>query len=176
VLAAREELLDSMEPFLGGGEMIRDVDIDRFTWNDIPWRFEAGTPNVAEAVGLGAAVDYLQALGMDRVRAHEVDVTGYALKRLGEIEGLRVYGPSEVEHRGGMVSFTLGDIHPHDVAQVLDSRGIAVRAGHHCAKPAHARFGVQSSTRMSSYLYTTPAEIDALVDGLEYTRSYFKLG
>src|SRR5512132_2875571 len=118
VLAAREELLEGMEPFLGGGEMIRDVEIDRSTWNDIPWRFEAGTPNVAGAVGLGAAVDYLQALGMDRVRAHEADVTGYALKRLGEIDGLVVYGPSEVEHRGGMLSLTLGDIHPHDVALV----------------------------------------------------------
>ena len=137
-----------MEPFLGGGEMIRDVDIDRATWNDIPWRFEAGTPNVAEAVGLGAAVDYLQALGMDRVRAHEVDVTGYALKRLGELDGL--VWPSEVEHRGGMVSFTLGDIHPHDVAQVLDADGIAVRAGHHCAKPLLRRLGVQATTRPRS--------------------------
>jgi cysteine desulfurase / selenocysteine lyase len=173
VLAAREELLDSMEPFLGGGEMIRDVDIDRFTWNTIPWRFEAGTPNVAEAVGLGAAVDYLQGLGMDRVRAHEVDVTGYALKRLGEIDGLRVYGPSEVEHRGGMVSFALGDIHPHDVAQVLDSEGIAVRAGHHCAKPLLRRLGVQATTRASFYLYSTTDEVDALVAGLERVKRFF---
>jgi cysteine desulfurase/selenocysteine lyase len=173
VLAAREELLEGMEPFLGGGEMIRDVEIDRATWNDIPWRFEAGTPNVAEAVGLGAAVDYLQALGMDRVRAHEADVTGYALKRLGEIEGLRVYGPSEVEHRGGMVSFTLGDIHPHDVAQVLDSDGIAVRAGHHCAKPLLRRLGVQATTRASFYLYSTTEEVDALVAGLEKVKRFF---
>jgi cysteine desulfurase / selenocysteine lyase len=173
VLAAREELLEHMEPFLGGGEMIRDVDIDRATWNDIPWRFEAGTPNVAEAIGLGAAVDYLQALGMDRVRAHEVDVTGYALKRLGELDGLRVYGPSEVEHRGGMVSFTLGDIHPHDVAQVLDSDGIAVRAGHHCAKPLLRRLGVQATTRASFYLYSTTEEVDALVAGLEKVKRFF---
>ena len=173
VLAAREELLERMEPFLGGGEMIRDVDIDRSTWNDIPWRFEAGTPNVAEAVGLGAAVDYLQALGMDRVRAHEVDITGYALKRLGELDGLVVYGPSEVEHRGGMVSFTLGDIHPHDVAQVLDADGIAVRAGHHCAKPLLRRLGVQATTRASFYLYSTTEEVDALVAGLEKVKRFF---
>jgi cysteine desulfurase/selenocysteine lyase len=173
VLAAREELLDSMEPFLGGGEMISDVDIDRFTWNTIPWRFEAGTPNVAEAVGLGAAVDYLQGLGMDRVRAHEVDVTGYALKRLGEIDGLRIYGPSEVEHRGGMVSFTLGGIHPHDVAQVLDADGIAVRAGHHCAKPLLRRLGVQATTRASFYLYSTTEEVDALVAGLDKVKRFF---
>jgi cysteine desulfurase / selenocysteine lyase len=173
VLAAREELLEGMEPFLGGGEMIRDVTIEGSTWNDIPWRFEAGTPNVAEAVGLGAAVDYLQGIGMDRVRAHEVDVTGYALKRLAEIDGLRIYGPSEVEHRGGMVSFTLGDIHPHDVAQVLDSDGIAVRAGHHCAKPLLRRLGVPATTRASFYLYSTTEEVDALVAGLEKAKRFF---
>jgi len=173
VLAAREELLDSMQPFLGGGEMIRDVAIEGSTWNDIPWRFEAGTPNVAEAVGLGAAVEYLQAVGMDRVRAHEAEVTGYALKRLGELHGLRVYGPAELEHRGGMVSFTLGEIHPHDVAQVLDDEGIAVRAGHHCAKPLLRRLGVQATTRASFYLYSTTEEVDALVAGLEKARRFF---
>ena len=173
VLAAREELLDSMQPFLGGGEMIRDVAIEGSTWNDIPWRFEAGTPNVAEAVGLGAAVEYLQAVGMERVRAHEAEVTGYALKRLGELQGLRVYGPAELEHRGGMVSFTLGGIHPHDVAQVLDDEGIAVRAGHHCAKPLLRRLGVQATTRASFYLYSTTEEVDALVAGLEKARRFF---
>jgi cysteine desulfurase / selenocysteine lyase len=173
VLAAREELLDGMQPFLGGGEMIRDVTIDGSTWNDIPWRFEAGTPNVAEAVGLGAAVEYLQAVGMERVRAHEAEVTGYALKRLGELQGLRVYGPAELEQRGGMVSFTLGEIHPHDVAQVLDDQGIAVRAGHHCAKPLLRRLGVQATTRASFYLYSTTEEVDALVAGLERARRLF---
>jgi cysteine desulfurase/selenocysteine lyase len=173
VLAAREELLDSMQPFLGGGEMIRDVAIEGSTWNDIPWRFEAGTPNVAEAVGLGAAVEYLQAIGMERVRAHETEITGYALKRLGELQGLRVYGPAELEHRGGMVSFTLGEIHPHDVAQVLDDEGIAVRAGHHCAKPLLRRLGVQATTRASFYLYSTTEEVDALVAGLEKARRFF---
>jgi len=173
VLAAREEVLEGMEPFLGGGEMIRDVAIEGSTWNDIPWRFEAGTPNVAEAVGLGAAVDFLQALGMDRVRAAEADLTAYALKRLGEVQGLRVYGPAELEHRGGVVSFTLGSIHPHDVAQVLDEEGIAVRAGHHCTMPLHRRLGVQATTRASFSVYSTVDEVDALVAGLEKTARFF---
>jgi cysteine desulfurase/selenocysteine lyase len=173
VLAAREEVLAGMEPFLGGGEMIRDVAIEGSTWNDIPWRFEAGTPNVAEAVGLGAAVDFLQALGMDRVRAAEADLTAYALKRLGEVQGLRVYGPAELEQRGGVVSFTLGSIHPHDVAQVLDEEGIAVRAGHHCTMPLHRRLGVQATTRASFSVYSTVDEVDALVAGLEKTARFF---
>jgi len=173
VLAAREEVLAGMEPFLGGGEMIRDVAIEGSTWNDIPWRFEAGTPNVAEAVGLGAAVDYLEALGMDRVRAAEADLTAYALKRLAEVQGLRVYGPAELEHRGGVLSFTLGSIHPHDVAQVLDEEGIAVRAGHHCTMPLHRRLGVQATTRASFSVYSTVDEVDALVAGLEKTARFF---
>jgi cysteine desulfurase / selenocysteine lyase len=173
VLAAREEVLQGMEPFLGGGEMIRDVTIEGSTWNDIPWRFEAGTPNVAEAVGLGAAVDYLRALGMDRVRAAEADLTAYALKRLGEVQGLRVYGPAELAHRGGVVSFTLGSVHPHDVAQVLDEEGIAVRAGHHCTMPLHRRLGVQATTRASFSVYSTVDEVDALVAGLEKTSRFF---
>jgi cysteine desulfurase/selenocysteine lyase len=173
VLAAREEVLQGMEPFLGGGEMIRDVAIEGSTWNDIPWRFEAGTPNVAEAVGLGAAVDYLGALGMDRVRAAEADLTAYALKRLGEVQGVRVYGPAELEHRGGVVSFTLGSVHPHDVAQVLDEEGIAVRAGHHCTMPLHRRLGVQATTRASFSVYSTTDEVDALVAGLEKAARFF---
>jgi cysteine desulfurase / selenocysteine lyase len=173
VLAAREEVLQGMEPFLGGGEMIRDVAIEGSTWNDIPWRFEAGTPNVAEAVGLGAAVDYLEALGMDRVRAAEADLTAYALKRLGEVRGLRVYGPAELEHRGGVVSFTLGSVHPHDVAQVLDEEGIAVRAGHHCTMPLHRRLGVPATTRASFSVYSTADEVDALVAGLEKAARFF---
>jgi cysteine desulfurase/selenocysteine lyase len=173
VLAAREEVLQGMEPFLGGGEMIRDVAVEGSTWNDIPWRFEAGTPNVAEAVGLGAAVDYLEALGMDRVRAAEAELTGYALKRLGEVQGLRVYGPAELEHRGGVVSFTLGSVHPHDVAQVLDEEGIAVRAGHHCTMPLHRRLGVPATTRASFSVYSTADEVDALVAGLEKADRFF---
>jgi cysteine desulfurase/selenocysteine lyase len=176
VLWGRREVLDALPPFLGGGEMIETVRMERSTYAGIPHKFEAGTPPIVEAVGLGAAVDYLGHLGMDSVHAHEQAITAYALKGLATVSGLTVLGPLDAAERGGAIAFELDGVHPHDVAQVLDSRGIAVRAGHHCAKPAHERFGVQSSTRMSSYLYTTPAEIDALVDGLEYTRSYFKLG
>jgi cysteine desulfurase / selenocysteine lyase len=173
VLVAKPELLDSMEPFLGGGEMIRDVTLERSTFNDIPWRFEAGTPNVAEAVGLGAAVDYLEAIGMDRVRAHETEITRYALERLTEVEGLRLFGPGDLEQRGGVVSFTLGGVHPHDVAQVLDAEGIAVRASDHCAKPVHRRFGIVASTRASFYVYNTIDEVDALVTAVEKAQRLF---
>ncbi|WP_395691860.1 cysteine desulfurase [Nocardioides sp.] len=176
VLWGRREVLDQLPPFLGGGEMIETVRMERSTYAPIPHKFEAGTPPIAEAVGLGAAVDYLSHIGMDAIHRHEQTITAYALEGLATVPGLTVLGPLDAADRGGAISFEIDGVHPHDVAQVLDSRGVAVRAGHHCAKPAHARFGVQSSTRMSSYLYTTPAEIDALVDALEYTRSYFKLG
>ncbi|WP_447645974.1 cysteine desulfurase [Nocardioides zeae] len=176
VLWGSRAVLDQLPPFLGGGEMIATVAMERSTYAGIPHKFEAGTPPIVEAVGLGAAVDYLADLGMHHVHAHEQAITAYALEGLATVPGLRVMGPLDATQRGGAISFEIDGVHPHDVAQVLDSRGVAVRAGHHCAKPAHARFGVQSSTRMSSYLYTTPAEIDALVEGLEYTRSYFKLG
>jgi cysteine desulfurase/selenocysteine lyase len=176
VLWGRREILEQLPPFLGGGEMIETVTMQRSTYAGIPHKFEAGTPPIVEAVGLGAAVDYLTHIGMENIHRHEQTITGYALEGLRSVPGLSVLGPLDATERGGAVSFELEGVHPHDVAQVLDSRGVAVRAGHHCAKPAHARFGVQSSTRMSSYLYTTPGEIDALVDALEYTRSYFKLG
>jgi cysteine desulfurase/selenocysteine lyase len=175
VLWGRRAVLEQLPPFLGGGEMIATVSMERSTYADIPHKFEAGTPPIVEAVGLGAAVDYLASLGMKNVRAHEEAITRYALEGLSSVSGLTVLGPQDASLRGGAIAFEIDGIHPHDVSQVLDSRGIAVRAGHHCAKPAHKRFGVQSSTRMSSYLYTTPAEIDALVDGLEYTRKYFKV-
>jgi cysteine desulfurase/selenocysteine lyase len=175
VLWGRRAVLDQLPPFLGGGEMIETVAMAGSTYAPIPHKFEAGTPPIVEAVGLGAAVDYLSVLGMDNVHRHEQTVTAYALEGLATVPGLTVLGPLDATQRGGAISFEIPGVHPHDVATVLDSRGIAVRAGHHCAKPAHARFGVQSSTRMSSYLYTGPAEIDALVEGLEYTRSYFKL-
>jgi len=175
VLWGRRELLEQLPPFLGGGEMIATVSMERSTYAGIPHKFEAGTPPITEAVGLGAAVDYLGAIGMENVRAHEETITRYALEGLSTIRGLKILGPTAVEHRGGAISFEIEGIHPHDVSQVLDSRGIAVRAGHHCAKPAHKRFGVQSSTRASSYLYTTPAEIDTLIEGLEYTKKYFRV-
>jgi len=176
VLWGRREVLDQLPPFLGGGEMIETVSMERSTYAPIPHKFEAGTPPIVEAIGLGAALDYLGHLGMDAVHAHEQAITSYALEALQTVPGLTILGPLSAAERGGAISFELEGAHPHDIATVLDTRGVAVRAGHHCAKPAHARFGVQSSTRMSSYLYTTPAEIDALVEALEYTRSYFKLG
>jgi len=176
VLWGRRELLEELPPFLGGGEMIETVRMEGSTYAGIPHKFEAGTPPIVEAVGLGAALTYLGHIGLDAIHRHEQTVTAYALEGLASVPGLTVLGPLDATARGGAISFELEGVHPHDVAQVLDSRGVAVRAGHHCAKPAHARFGVQSSTRMSSYLYTTPAEIDALVEGLNYTRSYFKVG
>ncbi|HET9871777.1 MAG TPA: SufS family cysteine desulfurase [Propionibacteriaceae bacterium] len=174
VLWGRYELLADLPPFLGGGEMIEVVKMTGSTYAPPPHRFEAGTPPIAQAVGLGAAVQYLSGIGMEAIAAHEAEMTAYALKGLATVGGLRVLGPSEPVDRGGAISFTLPDIHPHDVSQLLDSRGIAVRGGHHCARPLHERFGVQSSTRASFYLYTTRAEIDALVDGLEYTVQFFK--
>jgi cysteine desulfurase/selenocysteine lyase len=176
VLWGREELLNELPPFHGGGEMIETVTMEKSTYAKAPHRFEAGTPPIVEAVGLGAAVDYLQGLGLDAIHEHEKAITSYALEGLQSVPGVRILGPLDADERGGAVSFELDGVHPHDVATVLDTRGIAVRAGHHCAKPAHARFGVQSSTRMSSYLYTTPGEIDALIEGLHYTRDYFKVG
>jgi cysteine desulfurase/selenocysteine lyase len=173
VLWGRYDLLAELPPFLGGGEMIETVTMERSTFARPPARFEAGTPPIAQAVGLAAAADYLTGLGMENVAAHEQRITAYALDALQQIDGLRVVGPTEAVDRGGAISFTLDDVHPHDVAQLLDSRGVAVRAGHHCAKPAHLRFGVQSTTRASFYLYTTEQEIDALVEALHHTQKYF---
>jgi cysteine desulfurase / selenocysteine lyase len=178
VLWGRYELLAALPPFLGGGEMIEIVTMEGSTYAPPPHRFEAGTPPIAQAVGLAAAAQYLGAIGMDQISAHERDITAYALQGLRALPGLKILGPEEAVDRGGAVSFTLTTfdgqpIHPHDVSQLLDSRGIAVRAGHHCARPLHERFGVQSSTRASFYLYTTYAEIDALVEGLDYTISFF---
>jgi len=175
VLWGSRAVLEQLPPFLGGGEMIETVRMEGSTYAGIPHKFEAGTPPIVEAVGLGAALEYLGHLGLDNIHRHEQTVTAYALDGLSSVPGVKVLGPLDATKRGGAISFEIDGVHPHDVAQVLDSRGVAVRAGHHCAKPAHARFGVQSSTRMSSYLYTTPAEIDAFIEALEYTRSYFRL-
>ncbi|WP_293783904.1 aminotransferase class V-fold PLP-dependent enzyme, partial [uncultured Aeromicrobium sp.] len=175
VLWGRYDLLASLPPFLGGGEMIETVTMEHSTFAAPPHRFEAGTPPIAQAAGLGAAVDYLTALGMENVAAHERAITAYALERLQEIDGLTIVGPREPVDRGGAISFALDGVHPHDVAQLLDSRGVAVRAGHHCAKPAHRRFGIQSTTRASFYLYTTEAEIDSLVEAVRHTQRYFKV-
>jgi cysteine desulfurase/selenocysteine lyase len=175
VLWGRYDLLAQLPPFLGGGEMIEVVRMTGSTYAPPPARFEAGTPPIAQAVGLGAALDYLAGIGMDKIAAHEQAITAYALEGLKTVPGLTILGPTEAVERGGAVSFELDGVHPHDVATVLDTRGIAVRAGHHCARPVHERFGVQSSTRASFYLYTTPEEIDALVDGLGFVRSFFKV-
>jgi cysteine desulfurase/selenocysteine lyase len=175
VLWGRRELLAEMPPFLGGGEMIEIVTMAASTFAQPPHRFEAGTPPIAQAVALGAAVDYLTALGMDRVAAHEQDITGYALDRLLEVPGLRIIGPPDNIDRGGAISFALGELHPHDVGQVLDEQGIAVRVGHHCARPACLRYGIPATTRASFHLYSTRDEVDALVEGLERVRTFFQV-
>lgn len=167
ILYGKRDLLEAMPPFMGGGDMIRTVKLQESTWNDLPWKFEAGTPAIAEAIGLGAAVDYLNDLGMDWVLAHEHEITAYALERLQEISGLTIYGPKELEQRGGVISFTLLDIHPHDLASILDQEvGVAIRAGHHCAQPLMDRYALAATARASFYVYTTKADIDALVEGL----------
>ena len=174
VLWGRYDLLAELPPFLGGGEMIEIVRMTGSTYAPPPARFEAGTPPIAQAVGLGAAVDYLAGIGMDKIAAHEHAIVSYALEGLQTVPGLTILGPTEATDHGGAISFQLDGVHPHDVSTVLDTRGIAVRAGHHCARPVHERFGIQSSTRASFYLYTKPEEIDALVEGLGFVRDYFK--
>jgi len=176
-LWGRAELLEAMPPFLGGGEMIRDVRLDGFTANELPWKFEAGTPPIAETIGLGAAVDYLEALGMETVREHEVTLTGYALRTLHERFGdrLTVHGPAEPAARGGVLSMALADLHPHDVAQVLDQEGVCVRAGHHCAKPLMRVLGVGATARASLYVYNDERDVDALADALDAALAFFAL-
>jgi len=167
-LWARAELLETMPIFLGGGEMIRDVRLDGFTPNELPWKFEAGTPPIAEAIGLGVAADYLSGIGMDAIRAHEVSLTRYAMDVLTERYGadLVLYGPRSVSERGGVLSFSYKDIHPHDLSQIFDEYGVCVRAGHHCAKPLMRRLGVGATARASLYLYNDEADVDALVDAI----------
>jgi cysteine desulfurase/selenocysteine lyase len=174
VLWARLGLLEALPPFLGGGEMIEEVTMARSTYAAPPHKFEAGTPPIAQAIGLGAAVGYLSDLGMDAVAAHEAELTGYALGALAEVPGLRIVGPRTNLDRGGIISFTLADLHPHDVGQVLDDLGIAVRVGHHCARPVCLRYGVPATTRASVHVYTTTGEIDALVEGLHHVLRFFR--
>jgi cysteine desulfurase / selenocysteine lyase len=171
VLWGKPEILDQMDPFLGGGEMIREVHLDHSTWNDLPYKFEAGTMNIAQAVGLGAAVDYLDEVGMENVREHERRLGEYAYRRLSELEGITIYGPKE--NRTGLVSFSLPDVHPHDLSQLLDEEGIAIRSGHHCAQPLMRRFGVGATARASFYLYNAEQEVDALVGALVRAREFF---
>ncbi len=171
VLWSKPELLEEMDPFLGGGEMIREVHLDHSTWNDLPYKFEAGTMNIAQAVGLGAAVDYLDALGMDNVREHERKLGEYAYRRLSELGDITIYGPAE--DRTGIVSFSLPDVHPHDLSQLLDEEGIAIRSGHHCTQPLMRRLGTVATARASFYLYNTEEEVDTLVEALVKAREFF---
>jgi cysteine desulfurase/selenocysteine lyase len=163
----REEILENMEPFHGGGEMILDVWIDHATYAELPYKFEAGTPPIAQAIGYGAAIDYLNGIGMDAIREHEIDLTRYALAQLSEVKDITIYGPRDAERKGGLVSFNLGDIHAHDVGTICDSFGVAVRAGHHCAKPLMRKLGVPATTRASFYIYNTHSDVDVLVEALD---------
>jgi cysteine desulfurase/selenocysteine lyase len=172
VLYGKVELLESMPPFLGGGDMIKEVKLRSFRPNELPYKFEAGTPAIAESVGFGAAVDYLTNIGMEKIAAHEHMIIEYALERLEEIPGVKVFGPS-ADKKGGIASFTLEGVHPHDVAQILDRDGIAIRAGHHCAQPLHEKFGIPATSRASFYLYSTKAEVDLLVNGIYKVKKLF---
>ncbi|MBV9773732.1 MAG: cysteine desulfurase [Gemmatimonadetes bacterium] len=172
-LWGRRTLLEAMPPFLGGGDMIDVVELEGSTWAALPHKFEAGTPHIAGAVGMGAAADFLAGIGRDAVCAHERALVGYALERLAEVPDLRVWGPRDPAERSGVVSFTLADIHPHDLATILDAEGVAVRAGHHCTQPLMRRLGVSSTARASFYLYNTPAEVDRLADALRHARKLF---
>jgi cysteine desulfurase/selenocysteine lyase len=174
VLYGKRALLEDMPPFLGGGDMIRRVELDGSTWNDLPWKFEAGTPSIAEGIGLGAAVDYLSGIGMEAIHAYEQFITGYALEALSEIKGIRVLGPAATQ-KGGVAAFTLSGVHPHDISQLLDEDDVAIRAGHHCAMPLHQKLSIPASARASFYLYTTTEDIDRLVAGLNRVRKVFRL-
>jgi cysteine desulfurase/selenocysteine lyase len=174
ILWARESLLEAMPPFMGGGDMISSVSLTQGTrWAELPHKFEAGTPSIAEAIGLGAAIDYLQAIGMDTIRAHEIEITAYGLEALSEIEGLRFLGPTDPTKRGGVLAFTLPNVHPHDLADTLDREGIAIRAGQHCAQPLHEGFGIPASARASFYMYNDLWEVDALVKGIRKAIDYW---
>jgi cysteine desulfurase / selenocysteine lyase len=173
VLWARRELLEQMPPFLGGGDMIRTVELEHSTWNDLPWKFEAGTSSIADGVGLGAAVSYLSELGMGAVREHETALTAYALERLSEVPGLRTFGPSEPRERGGVVSFVIEGIHPHDIAEICNRDAVCIRAGHHCAQPLMRRLGVQATARASFHVYNTREDVDRLIGALGKAREIF---
>jgi cysteine desulfurase/selenocysteine lyase len=170
ILYGKQAILEAMPPFMGGGDMIKRVELTGSQWNDLPHKFEAGTPSIAEAIGFGAAVDYLNRIGMENIHAYETSIVAYALERLAEVPGVRVLGPAEASERGGLVSMAMDDVHPHDIAEVLNHEGIAVRAGHHCAMPLHHRYDLAASTRASFYLYNTFEEIDRLIEGLYKTK------
>jgi cysteine desulfurase/selenocysteine lyase len=172
VLYGREDLLEEMPPFLAGGEMIREVWPDRATWNEIPYKFEAGTMNIAQAVGLGAAIEYLDDIGLDAVHDHEASLAGYAMKRLEEI-GATVYGPKNLDERGGVVSFNIDQVHPHDMATIVDQDGVCIRASHHCAQPLMRRLDVAATARASFYIYNTMDDVDALIEAVDKSKGWF---
>ena len=175
ILWVKKSVLETMNPFHGGGDMIREVHKYETTWNDLPYKFEAGTPNIADVIGLGAAIDYLSKIGMDRIRQHEIDLTTYALEKLSQIKGLHVYGTKDITKRGGVISFNFADVHPHDVAQIIDAEGIAVRSGHHCAQVLMERLNVAATSRASFYIYNTKEEVDKLINSLNKVAEVFKL-
>ncbi len=175
VLWAKKELLQEMIPFNGGGDMIREVHKYETTWNDLPYKFEAGTPNIADVIGFGAALDYLDKIGMDKVREHEMELTKYALDKLSQMKGIVLYGPKDVTKRGGVISFNLGDIHPHDLATIIDEDGIAIRSGHHCAQVLMERLDVSATSRASFYIYNTKEEVDVFIKSLNRAKELFKL-
>jgi cysteine desulfurase/selenocysteine lyase len=175
VLHARRDLLEEMPPFLGGGSMISTVSEQESTWNALPWKFEAGTPPIAEAAGLGAAIDYLAGIGMETVRAHEAELTAYALERLPEIPGITLFGPTDLDKRGGAISFALEGIHPHDVAELLGRENVCIRAGHHCAQPLMRHLGVPATARASFHVYNSRQDVDRLVEALQKARKVFQL-
>lgn len=175
VLYGKKELLEKINPFNYGGDMIRTVTKEGSTWNDLPWKFEAGTSNVSGAVGLSTAIDYLKKIGMENVREHDKNMMQYAIDVLSTIKGIKIYGPLTAENRSGALSFNLGDIHPHDLATILNDKGIAIRSGHHCAQPLMERLGVPATSRASFYIYNTLEEIDRLAEGLEHAKNVFKI-
>lgn len=173
VLYGKESALEETDPFLYGGDMISEVHANEAKWNELPFKFESGTPAAASVIGLGAAVDYLTKAGMENVYRHEKEITQYALQRMGEIQGVKVYGPDRVEHRGGVLAFTVEGVHPHDLASILDEEGIAIRSGHHCAMPLHERLNIPASSRASFYIYNGKSDVDALCDGIQKAKKIF---
>ena len=175
VLWVRRSVLETMNPFHGGGDMIREVHKYETTWNDLPYKFEAGTPNIADVIGLGTAIDYLTKLGMENVREHEIELTTYAIEKLSKVKGLTIYGTKDISKRGGVISFNFSDVHPHDVAQIIDEEGIAIRSGHHCAQVLMERLNVAATSRASFYIYNTKEEVDSLITALTKVARIFKL-
>ena len=175
ILWVRKSVLQTMSPFHGGGDMIREVHKYETTWNELPYKFEAGTPNIADVIGFGAAIDYLTKIGMDNVRQHEIELTKYAMEKFSKIPGLQVYGTKDISKRGGVISFNFADVHPHDVADIIDKEGISLRSGHHCAQVLMERLNVAATSRASFYIYNTKEDIDALIDSLNKVAKVFKL-